>query len=414
MAALGCIVYVILLQMGQLQNFSTRKTVLNGVDDTADTYNYSSQPHDSGNNFNYTSFLSNTSVNASESEVHPIHNFSSKPILTLFTTFRNSESKRCIHENTIRIWRQLSPDVILILFTEGNSSDPKGIPNFAVQHGWHVFPVPKTSPMGIPVLRHMFLEAQKNFNTTFYCYANGDILFDRNLTDTIRLLQTSARGGHINKLLVVGRRSNWYVGEGVPLMNLTQVGHFAKNSSLFQADAQDYFLTTRDGYPWATIPNFVVGRVAYDNWLVVTALTKKIPVVDATETVTALHQTGTDGNHAGIAAEFENDINVNLAKTFDFSIGQVTCANFFTHREGGKIVIMERKSRGESCNTRKAPFVIKRIESQNRHTFQTTSSLVICILVLLKLLLLLWVLRATLPIVECSAQFIQYIYKKVL
>ncbi len=30
----------------------------------------------------------------------------------------------------------------------------------------------------------------------------------------------------------------------------------------------DYFFSTRDGFPWAAIPPFVVGRPTFDNWLV--------------------------------------------------------------------------------------------------------------------------------------------------
>ena len=367
-AALGCIIYTILTQMvtqPQIQSFSMQKAVQSIMDNfqprmqrtNSITYTNSSQPHGSRNNFNNTSLSSNSSLNGNESGLHPLLDFSLEPILTMFTTFRNSKTKRYIYENTIRNWHLLPPDVIPILFTEVDPSDPKGIAHFAVQHGWHVFPVPKTSPKGIPVLRHMYLEAQKKFNTMFYCYANGDILFDRNLTDTIRSLQTSVHGGHIDKLLMVGRRSNWSIGKGVILMELAQVGHYAKNSSLFNSNAQDYFLTTRDGYPWTTIPDFVVGRVGYDNWLVVTALTKKIPVVDATGTVTALHQTGSDGNSAGWRTKSEKFINYGLAKNFDYSLGHVTCGHFVTQHKDGKIIITERKSNGKTCNKRKVPFV---------------------------------------------------------
>ena len=365
LATIAFIIYVTLIQIAtqqQSQDISMWKAaqstmdklppVMTWVDTT--TYTNNSQPYDYGNNLNYTS---NSLVNGNESGSHPLLDFYSEPILTMFTTFRNSETERYIYENTIRNWQLLSPDVIPILFTEVEQSDRKGIAHFAVQHGWQVLPVPKTSSMGIPILRHMFLEAQKTFNTKFYCYANGDILFDRNLTDTIRYLQTSAHGGHIDKLLMVGRRSNWSIAKGVMLTELAQVGHYAKNSSLFISEAQDYFLTTRDGYPWTTIPDFVVGRVGYDNWLVVTALTKKIPVVDATETVTALHQTGTDGEFAGFRAMSEKHINHELAKGFDYSLGHVTCGHFATQRKNGKITITERELNGKKCNQRNVTFV---------------------------------------------------------
>ena len=159
----------------------------------------------------------------------------------MFTTIHESESKRFIYENTVRNWQLLKPDIIPLLFTDIDPKMSTSIGHFAMQQGWKVLPVPKASAKGNAILRHMFLKAQDEFDTPFYCYANGDILFDRNLTDTVRFLQSSAYGGHIDKLLVVGRRRNWSIDKGLILRDLSQVGHYAINSSLFIPDAQDYF-----------------------------------------------------------------------------------------------------------------------------------------------------------------------------
>ena len=280
-----------------------------------------------------------------------------QPILTMFTTFKNSSNKMIIYENTIRLWHRLWPEVVPILFTALDPLDPESLAHYAVEQGWYVLPVPKTSPTGVPVLRHMFLEAQNQFNTTFYCYANGDILFDRNLTDTIRFLEFSLRGKRLIKLLVVGRRMNWSM-KNTSLTELDEVGHYANSSTLFNTNAQDYFLTTRDGYPWRSIPDFVVGRVGYDNWLVVTALVKHILVLDATATVTALHQTGEDGNLAGHGAQSERYYNYGLAKGFNYDRGLTTCGQFATQRKNGTIVITERTTvNGKRCSERGVPFV---------------------------------------------------------
>lgn len=57
-------------------------------------------------------------------------------------------------------------------------------------------------------------------------------------------------------------------------VSMLQVKTIIAKGTLFTTNAQDYFISTKNGYPWDTIPDFVVGRVGYDNWLVVTALTK--------------------------------------------------------------------------------------------------------------------------------------------
>ena len=84
--------------------------------------------------------------------------------------------------------------------------------------------------------------------------------------------------------------------------------------------------------------------MAYDSWLMATALVKKIPVVEATEIVTALHQTETAGNCTSFRAKFERYINAELAPDFGFSHGHITCAHFATQLKEGIITIMGESS----------------------------------------------------------------------
>jgi hypothetical protein len=57
-----------------------------------------------------------------------------------------------------------------------------------------------------------------------------------------------------------------------------------------QSDAEDYFIVRGAGFDWAGgVPPFVIGRVAYDNWLVDYAV-HHFETVDATVTVKAVHQ----------------------------------------------------------------------------------------------------------------------------
>ena len=49
---------------------------------------------------------------------------------------------------------------------------------------------------------------------------------------------------------------------------------------------------------WSTLPPYVIGRRAYDNALVDWAFHNAV-LVDATETIKAVHQTLADGNSAG-------------------------------------------------------------------------------------------------------------------
>jgi hypothetical protein len=61
------------------------------------------------------------------------------------------------------------------------------------------------------------------------------------------------------------------------------------NRGIFhQGGGADYFLF-RKGL-WSDIPPFAIGRTMWDNWLIYSALKRNMPVIDATEVITAVHQ----------------------------------------------------------------------------------------------------------------------------
>ncbi len=98
----------------------------------------------------------------------------------------------------------------------------------------------------------------------------------------------------------------------------------AKLGVPFQDDAQDFFIVHRGGFPWNAIPDFVIGRPAYDNWLVDYAFHHDFDTVDVTKSLHAVHQTGVDGNKAGHV--------VNVARLYSphsrFSMDHISSFNF--------------------------------------------------------------------------------------
>ena len=261
-------------------------------------------------------------------------------LITLFTTFKHYEGKGVTYRNTIRNWALLAPFVRPVLYYPFGEDY---LTEFARTNGWSVYKCPRSSKYGVPVLRSMFLHAQEiNDTTSFYGYANGDILFSNNLVATLKALRTD--NATFNQLLVVGRRTNYNFKENEEIYNLDPVYRYATAGKLFTTDAQDFFISTHSGFPWDSIPDFVVGRVGYDNWLVATAVNRNYSVVDVTATVTALHQTGVDGNHAGHRKRKGDDMSVNhrLAGRFDYSNGVTTCANLMTRWRKDRVVTIKQ------------------------------------------------------------------------
>jgi len=61
----------------------------------------------------------------------------------------------------------------------------------AVRLGWTVLPAPRVNHIGLPFLKDMYYEAEKQFpDCIFYGFANGDILFNVELAQTLQAVAT--------------------------------------------------------------------------------------------------------------------------------------------------------------------------------------------------------------------------------
>jgi len=76
-------------------------------------------------------------------------------------------------------------------------SDHDALVTSASRLGWAVLPVPRATRAGLPFLKDMYFDAAQRFpDCTFYGFANGDILFNRGLLDSLEAVaQASSSDG---------------------------------------------------------------------------------------------------------------------------------------------------------------------------------------------------------------------------
>ncbi|GAB1597433.1 uncharacterized protein LOC115213164 [Argonauta hians] len=271
-------------------------------------------------------------------------------LLILTTTWINTKEKRNIHRNTGKLW-SLSPEFMQPIAYMENSEifqteygeDMETLRNI----GWLVKPIPKFSCGNVPVLKSMMLDAIKMFrNSTFYGFANSDIVFDEGLVKTLQSInKTKIRE---SPLLIIGQRTNVNFTDGRTINRLQNVSEIAKTGSLMEGIAIDYFITN-NRFPWHLIPDLVIGRVYYDNWIVYFTVTLNATVIDATHTVLAVHQTTEDGNEAGRKhknAYCNKKVIPNVGESFKTRWGYTTCAPFYTkwNPETTQIDILKRNT----------------------------------------------------------------------
>ncbi|XP_033754626.1 uncharacterized protein LOC117337647 [Pecten maximus] len=270
------------------------------------------------------------------------NSISDKPevLLTLFTSWPTKAEKYMCHNNTIRNWQQLKPLIQPILFT-----NEALLTEEANEKGWTVLPVRKAG-RGVPILKYMYKDAMERYNSTFYAFSNGDILYSHSLIDTLKALLNSSQIPRDKPIMVVGRRTNVQDVTSAEAVSGKSVYKTAnKRGKVFTVWAEDYFITSAN-YPWKDIPEVVIGRRAYDNWLVSNARKQKHVTVDATNTLVALHQTTKAGNQEGFKAdnpEYNHNLLRRMYHQLHYGAGLTSCADYYTkYHSNGRIQIVKR------------------------------------------------------------------------
>jgi len=99
----------------------------------------------------------------------------------------------------------------------------------------------------------------------------------------------------LNRTLVIGRRWNVQWQNITHLYLPEHVTQIAKQrGKLHILSAVDYFIIAKNEFPWHHLPDVVIARRGYDNYLVMMAIEQNVSVVDITETLIAVHQTDSE------------------------------------------------------------------------------------------------------------------------
>jgi len=98
-----------------------------------------------------------------------------------------------LYNNTLRNWASLSEKckrrvrpILYVVNMTSAASKHNELLTSALHLDWAVLEAPRVSYIGLPFIEDMYFDAAGRYpNCLFYAYANGDILFDRGLTDTL-------------------------------------------------------------------------------------------------------------------------------------------------------------------------------------------------------------------------------------
>jgi hypothetical protein len=210
--------------------------------------------------------------------------------------------------NAIKSWTLLEPkpDVIL-MGAEAGTADA------AHELGLHHIPSIQCNDFGTPLVSSLFAEAETAAVHDILCYVNADIILLQDFMQGIERVDREKAGA-----LMVGRRWNLDMRDRLAFDENWAESLRARvrnQGKLYPYFAIDYFVFPRG--MWAAIPPFAIGRPAWDNWIIYSAVSRGIPVVDMTGMVTVVHQNHDYSHHpqgwAGAMKGEESTRNIELA-----------------------------------------------------------------------------------------------------
>ena len=202
--------------------------------------------------------------------------------LTLFTTPKPFTNRHIniIQRNALAAWTRLS-DVEVILI-----GDEPGIPTTAKEFGVKNVPHVERDGKGIPIVSAVMEIGHKFSDSPMLCFVNADMILMPDLVRAARRVSEQARN-----FLLVGQRWN---------LELTHPFDFSGDwesrlckevrlrGEFYSPWGIDYFLFPRHLY--TEVPDFTIGRPAWDNWMVYHARTSFGMAIDASRDVVVVHQ----------------------------------------------------------------------------------------------------------------------------
>ncbi|MEM2045738.1 MAG: hypothetical protein QXO20_06115 [Candidatus Bathyarchaeia archaeon] len=185
-----------------------------------------------------------------------------------------------IQRNAITSWTLLRPRPEIILF-----GDEAGTAEICRELGLRHVPEVARNEFGTPLLNDIFEKAQRLARYDLLCYVNADIILMNDFMWAVMKVTKWRKN-----FLLTGQRHTveiteyWSFGEAQWEAGLQElITRTGKVEMAF-----DYFVFPRGLY-W-DVPAFAIGRGWFDHWLIWRARARKVPVVDATSVVTAVHQ----------------------------------------------------------------------------------------------------------------------------
>lgn len=203
-------------------------------------------------------------------------------MLTLFTApkpfFGHIEM---IQRNAIQSWLKLGKEVQVMVM-----GDEQGIGEVAEEFSLIHVPEVDTNREGTPLLDSIFRQAHLRGGDSTLCYLNADILLLEGFKEAVDRVRD-----FFEHFLMVSQRWDLDITEPISFQDgwrdrIRQ--QVSARGNLHPPAGSDLFVF--DSKSFRKIPPFALGRSGWDNWMIFAGRKMGIPVIDATQAITIVHQ----------------------------------------------------------------------------------------------------------------------------
>lgn len=185
-----------------------------------------------------------------------------------------------IQRNAIKSWTLL-PDVEVILLGE-----EEGLAEAAKELGVKHIPHVERNANGVPLISSMFQLAREYSSSDLLCIINADMILMSDFVEAAKKVK-----GLRSEFVSLSQR--WDLDVTAPLdfsgdWSLGLRSMVNGQGQLHRPAGSDFFLFPKTCYQ--DIPNFVIGRAGWDNWMIYKACKENWAVIDCTPSVMIVHQ----------------------------------------------------------------------------------------------------------------------------
>lgn len=186
-----------------------------------------------------------------------------------------------IQRNAILSWQAMGPEVEILLI-----GDEEGMPQVAKELGVKQLGNVQRNELGTPLVSSIFQLAREASHSPILAYVNADMLL---LPDTVDIAnQVLAQQ---SEFVLLGQR---YDLDVTALLDFSagwadrMRSDVKARGRLHPMGGSDYFIFPR--HLFTQIPKFAIGRAGWDNWMIYHAVSQPWLAVDATLSLTIVHQ----------------------------------------------------------------------------------------------------------------------------